>query len=616
MCCVLASFCQIAGLDPSNLGAAAARESGSLGPPAPVLPQPSLGYLEHSAGELRLGKGAIRFDLSSEAAVRHLRQQVQAALQMEETADPSPPRQSWAKKARRGLKEMDRLAAGALGSAEGEARRSCLALLLETVAALNNGQRSPVPENMDLLTVPWTCAARLYSPVGRGAEPARNLRPGPSADLSRLDPLPSTLWRRPDAIEEKDLYRGFGRSELPRLEDCLCEYAGPKESYGLNPGFEMRCQGKTFKVKLREVSSEPFAARLFWALGYHVEPTDYARQLKVRYDRSLFREFHSRKAMKVRFTLLHFLPVFTVNLQQRFDPFDYIARAALWDGREWTGGELRTHLFQVPGRPHPEDDPANFRPEVESQIAYLVTAPANVQVREASGKSVGPWDFGQLGHADWRELRGAGLLAAWVGWFDTRFDNTRLRLVKQANEAQVAHYFTDLGGVLGGTGGWLFSRGEQPNAFPWTFTRPPLWQGPHRLARPLRLTGYRPTTLTPPFAAMTLDDARWMARLIGRLTEPQLVQALVASGYDSATVRLYTEKLVSRRDRMLSDLGLSGEFPPYRPGGAIRNFCHEPLRDGPVRIEVPGLGQIQASLGTHRVVRGRLAGVAAVPPRR
>ena len=53
---------------------------------------------------------------------------------------------------------------------------------------------------------------------------------------------------------------------------------------------------------------------------------------------------------------------------------------------------------------------------------------------------------------------------------------------------------------------------------------------------------------------MTIDDAQWMARLIGQLTEPQIVQALIGSGYDSAHVRLYAAKLIRRRDQMVMDL--------------------------------------------------------------
>ena len=67
---------------------------------------------------------------------------------------------------------------------------------------------------------------------------------------------------------------------------------------------------------------------------------------------------------------------------------------------------------------------------------------------------------------------------------------------------------------------------------------------------------------TPAFAAMTIDDARWMARLIGQLRPEQIREALKASGYDETTVELYEKKLLNRRNKMMEDLGLTGEFPP------------------------------------------------------
>src|SRR5204862_4155507 len=102
-----------------------------------------------------------------------------------------------------------------------------------------------------------------------------------------------------------------------------------------------------------------------------------------------------------------------------------------------------------------------------------ITTTANVQKKETIGRNIGPWDFGQLDHADRREIRGAGLLAAWLGWFDTRFDNTRVRVLRNHGRTELIHYITDLGGALGETSGWLYARGERPNDFPWTFTRPP-----------------------------------------------------------------------------------------------------------------------------------------------
>jgi hypothetical protein len=66
---------------------------------------------------------------------------------------------------------------------------------------------------------------------------------------------------------------------------------------------------------------------------------------------------------------------------------------------------------------------------------------------------------------------------------------------------------------------------------------------------------------------MTMDDARWMARLIGQLTETQIVDALAASGFNAAEVQIYTEKLLARRDKMIRDLQLTSEIALLRPDG-------------------------------------------------
>jgi len=59
---------------------------------------------------------------------------------------------------------------------------------------------------------------------------------------------------------------------------------------------------------------------------------------------------------------------------------------------------------------------------------------------------------------------------------------------------------------------------------------------------------------------MTVEDARWMARLIGQLTENQILEALMAAGYSSEEIMLFKEKFVSRRDQMMMDrrLGFLG----------------------------------------------------------
>jgi hypothetical protein len=208
----------------------------------------------------------------------------------------------------------------------------------------------------------------------------------------------------------------------------------------------------------------------------------------------------------------------------------------------------------------PPDYP--FNRHVEEQVDHLVTVAANVQINDQRVRSIGPWDFGQIGHEDLRELRGAGLLAAWLGWFDSRFDNTRLKIVQDGQGTELKHYFADLGGCLGKSDGWFGWRDEDVESFPWCFTRPEVRQGRGRMTIPFRIVNHRPVEATPAFREMTIDDARWMGRLIGQLTEEQVLDALAASGFAEEKRHCYAGKLRQRRNTMIADLGLGGEQPP------------------------------------------------------
>ncbi|HWD17673.1 MAG TPA: hypothetical protein VHB20_00210, partial [Verrucomicrobiae bacterium] len=483
---------------------------------------------------LHMGATAVRFNPSRAADLQNLIARLAPALENSNTIS---------KQNRRGLAEIRRLAEAALAAPTSVARDEKVLSLLEVTLAIDNLDRPTIPRHFDGFMTP-VALLQFHRPIGIGEKPAANLQPGPSPDLSRHDPEPSTFWRRPARIADENLAIGFDRPALPDFTNTVCHYAAPKESSGMNPGFEVDCGGARVKWKFGEVSSEPLAARIFWALGFHADPTDFVDGLKIAYDRRIFTQFNSRRPVSTKFTALWVIPVGSMNLQRFHDPFACVKSAELRNGARWSGAELKQHLLQG----------TNFLPEVEAQIDHLVMVPANVQVKEARGKSIGPWDYGQLDHADLRELRGAGLLAAWLGFFDTRFDNTKLRLAGPKSNPRLEHYFSDLGGGLGRTTGLISWHGEDVNAFPWTFTAPPLDQGKGHLARPLRIVGYTPVVRTAAFAAMTIDDARWMARLIGQLTESQITAALVASGYDAPTVSLYTRKLISRRDRMMKDL--------------------------------------------------------------
>lgn len=504
------------------------------------------------------------------------------------------------RKTARGLALLESQLRGLLDN-PGQARQGDAWLRLREVsAALANDLRPPAPRRLDFFQLPFVFWDYHHNPMARGGRSAANVATSHESD--RVDPPCSSFWAGSRKIAEQDLFSGFGRPSRPDFSSQLWRYKGPKTSYGGNPGFVIEAAGQTLKVKFAETASEPFTARIFAALGYNVEATDYVPGLKIAYDRRLFQEFHQRKQIRTRITVFGVVPVYTIDLQKRYDPFAYVTRAVLRDGTELSGRDLKKRLLT--GRN--EGDPRSYRPEVESAIEYLVTVPANVQAKDRTWESIGPWTFSGLGHEDLRELRGAGLLAAWVGWFDSRFENTRLKVApgNAGGGVPLKHFFTDLGGGLGDAVGPLSRRAEAPDLFPWTFTEV---KSRRRVgAGSFRIVDFQPIEDTGAFWEMTVDDARWMARRIGQLTETQIISALVASGLDSAKVKYYSEKLLSRRDQMIRDLDLAPEIPLLRPNGTDRQFSYDPVVDGVVRLRLPGGTVIEAQAGDLAVVNGRI----------
>lgn len=506
----------------------------------------------------------------------------------------------------RSLRELQTLSQRLEKESNLVARTNTMQLMLETAHGIENLHRSPIPAVMEVETMPFVFLKYLYHPVGKGETEAANitLTTG-ETDSSRITPPDSTFWKKPSAIAQADLFRCFGRSEWPDYSEIVWEYAEPKTSFGTNPGFKLKHGDIEMKAKFGEQHSEPFNVRIFHALGYNTEQTDYAPLLKIKYDRRLFREYNLHRDLRMNFRLLGFLPGGYVSMQVRHDPFKVITAAVLKDGSQLSATEFKRRLLRNPKQKHPEEDAANFDPAFEAQIDHLVTCAANVQVRENGVQNLGSWDFGGLGHEDLRELRGVALLGAWLGWVDARFDNTRLKLIGSGDEPKLKHYFTDLGGGAGKRGGFFSWHPEEPDRFDWTFTKPRRAQGPGQMTIPFRMN-YRPIDSTPAFEEMTWDDARWMARLIGQLTEEQIVQGLIASGWDSAEVRLLTEKLISRRDKMIQDLELAGEIPPLRPQGVRKKFSYDPKTAGPITTTLPNSQKISAPVTDQKIVKGHL----------
>jgi hypothetical protein len=494
-------------------------------------------------GSLKIG--ASEFNLRNDTDLRAFADWLRKApLVPPDTQRPADAR-SIDKRDARGLKMLGDLSAQLLAESSSDGKEALRMLILELAHAVANNHRAPIPHYVDLVQTPILLANALDHPVARGTKPAANIPI--SSDWGRIDPAPSTFWRRPMNISEANLSIGFGRESIPDYSREIWSYDGPKKG-GRNAGCELKSGHSRIKIKFAEIHSEPFTARIFDALGYNVLPTDFCPSVRIKYDRRLFTEFNSRREMKMRAGIF-FIPIYSLNLQEIFDPLDFIDRAVLTDGSTLTVDQLRQALFKNPSRKHPASDPNNFDATVEARIDYLVTKEVNVQTEPREWQSIGPWDFGALGHENLREVRGAGLVAAWLGWWDSRFENTRLRARKTAGGIELKHYFSDLGGGLGISGGTFQHSEAKVDRFEETFTR-------RTKNGRFEIVGYQPVDETPAFREMTENDALWMARLMSGISEAQISAALAASGFNEREVEEFTRKLISRRAALLRDLGI------------------------------------------------------------
>lgn len=442
--------------------------------------------------------------------------------------------------------------------------------------------------------------------VGRGnsKNPAWDLQTYDAPDLSKVDPLPSAFWSRPPTIATADLYTPYGRKANPDFTDSICTYDGPHKGYGIHPSFEVEWHGSKWKVKFdEERSSGPFGSRIFWALGFPVDIYDYTPEVKVRWDRRILTDFNSRQVNALQVKLIH-IPIETMHANRYFNPFDYIRYAVLKDGSRITPQQLRDRCFPVAhdhSRPaHPELKPALYDEAFGAQIDYVVMQAASVTTKEFDDDDdIGGWDYNSLNHDKLREVRGMAVLNAWLDNWDTRWANNRLFVLgEKEGDIRLKEVVSDLGALFGNSDGMVrMVHGKLksgiyqnvPNDFHWTFTHP---QAPGKTTVPIR--NYMPVTSVKPFYEMNLDDARWMARMIAQFTEPQIKEALIGAGYDAPVARLLLEKLVSRRDQMVKDFGLSGEFAPLRPHGVDKHLSYDPRVQGAFAMTLPSGEKIAA----------------------
>ena len=513
---------------------------------------------------------------------------------------------------RRALREMialvDRVREA---GASGAAREATLYHLLELHHAVDNSLRYPLKKNYQIVPeiLPMLLLQGAVSPRHLPRRARRLVFPGPRRRSLALELLVAPRRRR-----GQDLYAGFGRSTLPS-HDAVCEYVKPKTGWGAHPGFEVSCGGVKLEFKLGdEIYGGPFNTRIFDALGYHTFPIDRMPALKLKYDRRVLTEYNSRRLLAMSARLL-FIPVKKHVVTKIEDPFDRIAAAVTTDGRRLTPSELKSGLLRdatvVKGRPRPETVAANYNLDFERRLAYLVWQPGSVAYEPATIRAIGAWDYDQLDHADRREVRAVFVLSAWLDQYNMRWENTRLAYVKDGEAWSPRHLFSDVGSGLSDAHSMLRSTNSDIEGMRWTVTESD--------GNEVKFSGFAVNVMNDAFRRVSGEDARWILRRIGALSESQILEALLATSMSASEVRLALEKLLSKRQKMVADFGLSSELPEIARRRIDTSLEFDPARPEDLKavsLSLPNGTTIVPERGDWVIQKGHLVRRVAATPQR
>lgn len=376
----------------------------------------------------------------------------------------------------------------------------------------------------------------FYTPALHGTNKATN--------IDHLgNPVDQSFWSIEKDIEHKNLNLGFNRNSIYPLENQICNYDEPKTGYGTKPGFSIKCGDKKLKIKFKEVHSEPFASRIFWSLGYNVEPVDYAKKVSLKYNRKILKEFNSRKELSVKITFGN-KEISNKRYGSYYNPVDFIDSLLLKDGSHIKQNQLRSFLFKNPNLEKAEQEDSNYLNE--DKIDLIIFKEVQFQINNEHFTKIGPWSFNELDHHTRREMRALVLLAAWLNWYDVRFDNNRLILDQQNN---LKFFINDVGGCLGKIEREARLRQnsiEDLKNFSDRFTKRKLGK--------FQFIQYRTLDDNETFSQSDIEDLKWLGEKMLKLTPKQIEDALKASGFSNTEIEGFKVKLIKRLEFLKQDL--------------------------------------------------------------
>jgi len=226
-------------------------------------------------------------------------------------------------------------------------------------------------------------------------------------------------------------------------------------------------------------------------------------------------------------------------------------------GRKWTvkfGPEARpetaaSRIVWAAGY-HTDQDYFVKKAHIEGKSKFDAT---NVRFERGNDgyKEEGLWSWEQNPFVGTRELQGLKVLMALINNWDLKTENNKIVRAskKSGGERDVQiYYVADVGGTLGKTGSFF-------NRLPGLGNAPAGTKGnPSGYASQAFIDGVKDGQVVFHYKGkdpkalhgITVENARWMGNLLGRLSDKQLSDAFRSAGFDDSDVATYVRAMRSR----------------------------------------------------------------------
>ncbi len=401
--------------------------------------------------------------------------------------------------------------------------------------------------NYKNIVVPPIQLGRIFSTMfgGLTSKLGENTRTFKDQLPDSEDPQDSTFWRKPHNISQQDTYYGFGRKKLTDYSQMVFNYTKPKTGYGTHPGFKVEYNNQDYKIRLgEEARVAPFETRIISILGYNTLIFEYVKDLRVKYNRKIFLEYNSRKVIPIEI-FLGKQKVLEAKYNNHFlNPFRYVSHVTLKNGKNLSVEEFKENLLLKKTKKASKYED-NFNSEFEKTVDEVHFSHVSIEKFVDNQTTVGPWSWNDEKHIRRQELRGYGLLAAWLGNFDARADNNRVILIKNDDGQYVLrHFISDVGAGLGKSNPVFNISIDDINHF----RNKVLKTKNHD--KDIVSYKYQTPTTNKCFEAANAQDAQWMFKYIDQLTEVQIKNALTVAGFSPEEQEIVYHKLMLRKENI------------------------------------------------------------------